>query len=75
MRKSFWFPLLSSLGTMVLLYLIGFIFDLSIFEFKIFQNERLNDGSTLNMDIALLPIAIGLVVGLLVEWLVKDRNK
>ncbi|MEK4487992.1 ATPase [Psychrobacillus sp. FSL H8-0484] len=75
MRKSLWFPLLSSFGTMGLLYLIGFIFDLSILEFKIFQNEPLKDGSLLDAEIALLPIAIGLVVGFIVERRVKVQNK
>lgn len=75
MRKSLWFPVLLSFGTMALLYLIGFIFDLSIFEFRIFQNEPQNDGSLLDAEIALLPIAIGLVVGFIVERIVKVRNK
>ena len=75
MGKSLWFPVLSSFGTMALLYLIGFIFDLSIFEFRIFQNEPQKDSSTLDARIALLPIAIGLVVGFIVERIVKVRNK
>jgi hypothetical protein len=75
MRKSFLFPLLSSLGTMVFLYLIGYIFNLSIFEFSVFQNEPQKDGSILDAEIALLPIAIGLVVGLIVDRIIKVRKK
>jgi hypothetical protein len=75
MRKSFLFPLLSSLGTMVFLYLIGYIFNLSIFEFSVFQNEPQKDDSILDAEIALLPIAIGLVVGLIVDRIIKVRKK
>ncbi|WP_313893943.1 ATPase [Psychrobacillus sp.] len=75
MNKSLLLPLLSSLGTMVLLYVIGFIFNIAALEFKVFQNEPLKDGSILDAEIALLPIAIGLVVGFSVERIVKIRNK
>ena len=75
MRKSLWFPLLSSLGTMIFLYLIGFIFNLSIFEFRVFQNEPQKGGLILDAEIALLPIAIGLVVGFIVERIIKVRKK
>ena len=75
MRKSLWLPLLSSLVTMVFLYLIGFIFNLSIFEVRVFQNEPQKGGLILDAEIALLPIAIGLVVGFIVERIIKVRKK
>lgn len=75
MNKNLLLPLLSSLGSMVLLYVIGFTFNISVLEFKMFQNEPLEDGSILDAEIALLPIAIGLVVGFSVELIVKIRNK
>lgn len=75
MKKSLWFPLLSSLGTMVSLYLIGFINNLSIFEFRVFQNEPQKDGLILDAEIALLPIAIGVVVGFIVERIIKVKNQ
>ena len=34
MNKNLLLPLLSSLGTMVLLYVIGFIFNIAALEFK-----------------------------------------
>lgn len=66
-NKSFWIPLLSSFGTMALLYLVGFIFNLSFLKFNISLNGSL--------EIALLPIAIGIVVGFLAERIVKVQNK
>lgn len=74
MRKSLSFPLLSSFGTVILLYLIGLKFHLSILELKFLKNELLNDGLSLNFQIAPLPIAIGLVVGFIVERIVNVRN-
>ncbi len=65
MKKSTWIPVLLSFGTMILLYLIGYIFDLSIFKFKYSLNG--------NAEIALLPIAIGLVVVIVVDRMVKSR--
>ncbi|WP_456274846.1 hypothetical protein [Bacillus sp. AK031] len=41
MKKTFWFPLLAAFGAMVFLYLIGFVFDLAILEFKIYQHGTL----------------------------------
>jgi hypothetical protein len=60
---------------MALLYLIGFIFKLPFFAFKIFQNNQLKDGSIQDTEISLLPIAIGLVVGFIVERIIKTQNK
>lgn len=75
MKKSFWFPLLSSLITVIFLYLVGFIFNLSIFEFKIFQNENQKDGLILDAEIALLPIVIGFYVGFIVDRILKIEKK
>jgi len=66
-NKSFWLPLLVSFGTMALLYLIGFIFKLAFLKFQISLNG--------SFEIALLPIAIGIVVGFIAERIVKTRNK
>lgn len=56
---------------MVLLYVIGFIFNIAALEFKMFQNETLIDGSILNGEIGLLLIAIRLVFGLSLERILK----
>ncbi|WP_223700006.1 ATPase [Sutcliffiella deserti] len=62
MSKSFWIPLMTSFGTMVLLYLIGYIADIDFLIFKI---------SLEHTEIALLPIAVGLLVGFISERIVK----
>jgi hypothetical protein len=40
-------------------------------EFKIFQNKQLENGLTKSTSVALLPIGIGLVVGFVVERILK----
>ncbi|WP_438311353.1 hypothetical protein [Sporosarcina sp. FA9] len=67
--------LLAVFGTIIFLYLIGNIFNVPFLYFKIFLNNPLEDGSTQTGDIALLPIAIGLVVGFVVERILKTKEK
>ncbi|MEI5908603.1 ATPase [Bacillus spongiae] len=68
-RKPLWLPLLLSFATMFLLYLMGYIFDISIFEFKLYE------GPNLNTEIALLPIVIGIIVGFIVERMIIVKRK
>ncbi|TYS81861.1 ATPase [Rossellomorea aquimaris] len=65
MSKSFWLPLIAAIGTMVLLYVIGFIGNIEFLVFKI---------SLSNTEIALLPIAIGIVVAMVSDRIVKSRS-
>ncbi len=78
-RRSFvrviWFPLLSSVGTMALLYWIGNIFNLSLLRFSFALNEPLENGLIFDANIAILPFAIGLIVGFIVQRIVKVRSK
>jgi hypothetical protein len=74
MRKI-WFPLLSSISTMALFYWIGNIFNLSLFRFSLVLNEPLENGLIFDANIALLPFAIGLLVGFVVERIVKVRSE
>ncbi|PIC84925.1 hypothetical protein CSV72_16295 [Sporosarcina sp. P20a] len=69
------FPLLSSVGTMALLYSIGNVFNLSLLRFSFALNEPVENGLILNANIAILPFAIGLMVGFIVQRIVKVRNK
>jgi len=62
--KSFWIPLMASFGTMILLYIIGFIADLDFLIFKI---------SLADTEIALLPIAVGMLVGFISERIIKSK--
>lgn len=74
MRKI-WFPLLSSIATMALFYWVGNIFNLSLFRFSFVLNEPLENGLIFDANIALLPFAIGLLVGFVVERIVKVKSK
>ncbi|MFC4321240.1 hypothetical protein [Litchfieldia salsa] len=73
MKKGKWFPLLTSVGTMALLYLIGNTFDLSLLRFSIVLNEQLNEGFFFSADISFLPIVTGLIVGYIVERSLKMK--
>ncbi|WP_347553059.1 ATPase (plasmid) [Pseudalkalibacillus hwajinpoensis] len=72
--RIIWFPLLSSFGTMALLYWIGNIFNLSLLRFSFVLNEPLKNGLIFDANIAILPIAFGLLVGFIVERIVKVRS-
>lgn len=73
--RVLWFPLLASVGTMALLYWIGNIFTLSLFRFSFALNEPLEKGLIFDANIAILPFAIGLIVGLIVQRIGKVRSK
>ena len=63
--KSLWFPLMASLGTMILLYIIGFLTDINALIFKI---------SLSYTEIALLPIGVGVLVGFISERIIKLKS-
>jgi hypothetical protein len=73
--RIIWFPLLSSVGTMALLYWIGNIFNLSLLRFSFVLNEPLENGLIFDANIGILPFAIGLIVGFIVQRIVKVRSK
>ena len=62
--KSFWIPLMASFGTMILLYIIGFIADIDFLIFKISLSDT---------EFALLPIAVGMLVGFISERIIKSE--
>ncbi|MCM3653040.1 ATPase [Metabacillus litoralis] len=62
MSKSFWIPLCASFGTMILLYIIGFIANIDVLIFKV---------SLSYTEISLLPIVVGILVGFISEWILK----
>lgn len=51
---------------MILLYIIGFIADLDFLIFKI---------SRLDTETALLPIAVGMLVGFIIERIIKSKSQ
>ncbi|MGD6814928.1 ATPase [Sutcliffiella horikoshii] len=66
MRKSFWVPLSIAFGSMVLLYLLGFLADINFLIFKV---------SSTYLEIAFLPICVGLILGVVSEQIIKHRTK
>ena len=64
--KSFWVPLMASFGTMILLYIIGFIADIDFLELKISLSDT---------EIALLPIVVGMLVGFISERIIKMKSQ
>lgn len=74
MRKTIWIPLVVSIGTMTVLYLIGNIFNLSLFRFSLVLNETLEEGWFFSANIAILPFIIGTIVGFIAERMVKKKN-
>ncbi|PIC80914.1 ATPase [Sporosarcina sp. P18a] len=66
MNNSFWIPLLVSFGTMIFLYLLGFIANIEILLFKL---------SLSHTEISLLPIVVGMVMGFISERIIKWRAR
>ncbi|SDI36857.1 hypothetical protein SAMN05192534_13920 [Alteribacillus persepolensis] len=67
MNKLFWIPLITSIGTIILLYGIGNTADVDFLVFRM---------SLSNVEISLLPIAVGILAGFISERIVKKkRNK
>lgn len=65
MKKSFWIPLIASFGTMIVLYMIGFIADIDLLRLRISLTEG---------EIAFLPIVAGMVAGFICERIVKSKS-
>jgi len=64
MRKPFWIPLIAAFGTMIVLYLIGFLAKIDFLVFKV---------SSSYTEISLLPIFVGIGVGFISEKIVKSK--
>lgn len=62
MNKALLIPILAAFGTMLLLYLVGYIAQIESLKFR-FSIE--------SSEIALLPIFIGLLVGYICERMMK----
>ena len=66
MSKSFWIPLMASFGTMILLYILGFIADIDFLKLKISLSDA---------EISLLPILVGMFVGFISERIIKLKSQ
>ncbi|MGF3104654.1 ATPase [Rossellomorea sp. DUT-2] len=61
----FWLPLIAAIGTMVLLYVVGFIGKIEFLVFKISSSDT---------EIALLPIVVGIVVAFVSDRIVRPKS-
>lgn len=64
--KSFWIPLIASFGTMIILYIIGFIADIDFLVFKISPSYT---------EISFLPIIVGILIGFISERIIKYKSQ
>ncbi|MDV6377883.1 ATPase [Sporosarcina sp. GW1-11] len=64
MDKTFWIPLLVSFGTIILLYLLGYVADVDVLIFRMSLSET---------EISLVPIAGGLLAGFITERMIKSK--
>ncbi|TYS18544.1 ATPase [Rossellomorea vietnamensis] len=64
--KPEWIPMYVSFGTMISLYLIGYLAKIKILTFKL---------SFSNTEIALLPIAAGFAACLISQWILKRKER
>lgn len=64
MRKPFWIPLSVAVGTIVLLYMIGFIANLDFLQFTLTPSYT---------EISLMPIVFGILIGFMTEYIIKFK--
>lgn len=65
MKKPFWIPFIAAFGTMILLYLIGFIADIGFLRFIISDSY---------MEVSFTPILVGILIGFLSERMKMDEG-
>ena len=59
-------PIISAFGTMILLYIIGFLANIDLLVFKVTSSST---------EVALLPIVTGLIVAVIVERVIKFKSQ
>ncbi len=64
LNKSFWIPLFASFGSMILLYVIGFMANIDFLIFKMTLSYT---------EISFIPIIVGLLIGLIIERMLKRQ--
>ena len=65
-KKEYMIPIILTFGSMALLYLVGFIFDIDFLIFKITPSKS---------EVALLPIIIGLLIAFIGDKIVDSKSK
>ncbi|WP_088035193.1 ATPase [Evansella clarkii] len=66
MKKPFWPPLIVSIGTMVVLYLIGFFTETKSLSLKVSLDYT---------EISLLPVIAGFLAGFLCSFFIRLRAR
>ncbi|WP_066175196.1 hypothetical protein [Bacillus marinisedimentorum] len=62
-KKTFWFPLLAALCSMVILYTTGNLFDISILSWNCYK-ENPSEGILFEAGGSVIPIIIGFIMDL-----------
>ena len=65
-KREYMIPLILSFGSMALLYLVGFIFDIDFLVFKITPSRT---------EVALLPIIIGLLIAFIGDKIADSKSR
>ncbi|MBR7553086.1 hypothetical protein ACFFJI_09055 [Allobacillus sp. GCM10007491] len=65
MKKPFWIPLTVALGTMIVLYGIGSLFQIDYFSFKLSWNYT---------EVSLFPVFLGVAAGFLNEFFIRKST-
>ncbi|ALC91484.1 hypothetical protein AM500_18080 [Bacillus sp. FJAT-18017] len=73
-KKLIWIPLLAALLSMVVLYAIGNVFEISLLSWDFYQ-ENSSEGFAFEAGGSFLPIIIGVIIGFITERILKNRHK
>ena len=72
--KLLWYPLLSCVGTIALLYGIGVLFnsvDLKVIHWNMIHKSEEN---AFSFEVSFIPLLIGVIVGMIVEYTLKKKQ-
>ena len=65
--KKIGYPIVSTLCTIVFLYGLGNAFDIALLKITFFYHQSIDNGTTLDINMAILPMIIGVIVGIIVD--------
>ena len=72
-KKLFWLPLLAALLSIIALYTIGNIFDISLLDWH-FQNGNSSEEILFEARVSFIPIIIGFIIGFITERILKHKS-
>ncbi|WP_155922249.1 hypothetical protein [Bacillus sp. EB01] len=71
-KKLLWIPLLAALLSMVVLYAIGSVFEISLLSWN-FDKENSSEGFTFEAGVSFVPIIVGVIIGFITERILKNK--